>query len=180
MFDTMIVYDAMRTVPNFPKEGIMYHDITTVWKDPDSYKASQNIMKEMAPRPSQFDKVVAIEARGWVYGAVIAYELNKGFVPIRKHGKLPAETESITYGLEYGEDTLEIHKDAITKGDRVVLVDDLIVTGGSTLAAAELVERLGGQIVKIIALTDLTGLKGMDKIDAANYVVETDFSFPDK
>lgn len=180
MYKTMLVHDNMRTIPDFPKEGVMFRDITTVWKVPEAFIASQDLMMEMAPPANTFDKVVAIEARGWVYGSVIAYEFKKGFVPIRKHGKLPAETESITYGLEYGEDTVEIHKDAINPGEKILLVDDLIATGGSTLSAVKLIEELGGTVVKIIALTDLVGLRGVAKILDAGYQVETDISFPGK
>lgn len=153
----------IRDVPDFPVKGVLFKDITTLLKDPDAF---QEAIDGLVDRflDEDIDIVAAIEARGFIFGAPLAYELAAGFVPIRKPGKLPWEKISASYALEYGTNTLEIHKDAIQPGQRVLLVDDVLATGGSAKAAAELIERLGGKIVSIVFLVDLTYLKGMEKL----------------
>jgi adenine phosphoribosyltransferase len=150
---------SVRSVPNFPKPGIVFRDITTLLKDSRSLKAVNEILVNRY-RESKIDTVVGIESRGFIFGASLALDLGAGFVPIRKKGKLPAETIREEYALEYGTDTIEIHKDAISKGDRVLLHDDLLATGGTIGAAMKLVERLGGTIVETAFLIELTFLNG--------------------
>ena len=149
----------IRVIEDFPKEGISFMDVTTLVKDGEAYKAA---IKELAEKikPLNVDVIVGPEARGFLFGAPVAYELGIGFVPVRKPGKLPGETIKHDYALEYGTDSLEIHKDAITKGMRVALVDDLLATGGTILAAAKLVESLGGEVVHIGFLIELSFLNG--------------------
>ena len=149
----------IRVIEDFPKEGISFKDVTTLIKDGEAYKAA---IKELAEkiRPLNVDVIVGPEARGFLFGAPVAYELGVGFVPVRKPGKLPGETVKYEYALEYGTDALEIHKDGITKGMRVALVDDLLATGGTILAAAKLVEGLGGEVVHIGFLIELGFLNG--------------------
>jgi adenine phosphoribosyltransferase len=152
----------IRSVPDFPKPGILFYDITTVLKD----KAG---MAELIDAFAQHyidkkvDLVLGIEARGFIFGPALAYRLNAGFVPVRKPGKLPAETLTIKYDLEYGSDSLQIHKDAIQPGQRVIIVDDLLATGGTMLATTELVKQLGGEIVGLTVAIELDFLKGRDK-----------------
>ena len=170
------IKSKIRTVPNWPKEGIMFRDITTLIKDPEGLKLSVDDFvaryKEM-----NIDVVVGIDSRGFIMGGAIAYLLNKGFVPVRKKGKLPAETESVEYELEDGTDCVEIHKDAISQGQRVVIVDDLIATGGTALAAAELVKKLGGEIVEFAFVVDLPDVGGSKKLKNAGlpYYAQTVF-----
>jgi len=150
---------SIRNVPDFPKPGIVFRDITTLLKDPRSFQAVNDILASRY-KDSNIDKVVGIESRGFILGATLAMQLGAGFVPIRKKGKLPAETIRENYALEYGTDTIEIHKDAIAKGDRILLHDDLLATGGTIAAAARLVERLGGIIVELTFLVELEFLNG--------------------
>lgn len=150
---------SIRNVPDFPKPGIVFRDITTLLKDPRSFQAVNDILANRY-KDSNIDKVVGIESRGFILGATLAMQLGAGFVPIRKKGKLPAETIRENYALEYGTDTIEIHKDAIAKGDRILLHDDLLATGGTIAAAARLVERLGGIIVELTFLVELEFLNG--------------------
>jgi adenine phosphoribosyltransferase len=150
---------SIRSVPDFPKSGIVFRDITTLLKDPRSFRTINEILVERY-KGSTIDKVVGIESRGFIVGASLALQLGAGFVPIRKKGKLPAETIREEYALEYGADTIEIHKDAIVKGERILLHDDLLATGGTIAAATKLVERLGGAIVEIAFLIELEFLKG--------------------
>jgi len=153
----------IRDVPDFPKEGIIFKDITTLTKDPQAFKeAVDTIADHYADR--RIDLVVAVEARGYVFGAPIAYNLGAGFILVRKSGKLPAEALREEYELEYGTDSVEMHKDAIKPGQRVLIVDDLIATGGSAAATARLVERLGGEVVGIAFLIELTFLEGVEKL----------------
>jgi len=154
----------IRTIPNFPKEGIMFRDITTLLADPEGLKKTLQYFL-IRYKGRKIDKVVGIESRGFIIGGALAYLLNKGFVPVRKKGKLPGETTSITYELEYGTDTLEMHTDSIKPGENILLVDDLIATGGSCKAAADLIERLGGNIVECAFIVDLPDLKGKEKIN---------------
>lgn len=155
--------DYVRTIPDFPEEGIMFRDITTVLQDKDGFKLAIDKLKELL-EGVDFDVVAGAESRGFIFGAPLAYDLNKSLVPIRKKGKLPCETVSAEYELEYGTAVIEMHKDSIQKGQKVVIVDDLIATGGTIEAAAKLVEQLGGEVVKIIFLIELEGLKGREKL----------------
>lgn len=149
----------IRAIEDFPKEGISFKDVTTLLKDGKAYKESIKVIADKI-RDLNVDVIVGPEARGFLFGAPVAYELGVGFVPVRKPGKLPGETAKYEYSLEYGTDALEIHKDAITKGMRVALVDDLLATGGTILAAAKLVESLGGEVVHIGFLIELGFLNG--------------------
>jgi adenine phosphoribosyltransferase len=153
--------DYIRNIPDFPEKGIIFRDITSVLQDADGLQLT---IDEFVKRLEgvDFDIVAGTESRGFLFGMPIAYALHKPFVPIRKKGKLPCETVEKTYDLEYGTATIEIHKDAINKGDRVVLIDDLIATGGTIKAAADLVELLGGEVAKALFLIELTDLKGRE------------------
>ncbi len=153
----------IRTVKDFPKKGIMFRDITTLLKEPVALKKTATHLFDFT-KNKNITKVVGIESRGFLFGISLAEKLDVGFVPCRKKGKLPAETESITYSLEYGEDTLQIHKDAISEGDKVLIHDDLLATGGTAQAACKLVEKLGGQVVQVSFIIELTFLKGRTKL----------------
>jgi adenine phosphoribosyltransferase len=154
----------VRDIPDFPIQGILFRDITTLLKDGPSFKRAIDGLTEQL-RPLKPDKVVAIESRGFIFGAPIAAMLGIGFVPVRKLGKLPAETISAEYELEYGTNSVEMHRDAITSGERVVIVDDLLATGGTTLATIELVERLNGHIVALAFLIELTDLAARENLE---------------
>lgn len=153
------VKDYIRTIPDFPEKGIMFRDVTSVIQDADGLKLA---IDEMIKRLDglDFDVIAGAESRGFVFGMPIAYALHKPFVMVRKAGKLPCETVSKTYDLEYGTATIEMHKDSVKPGQKVVLVDDLIATGGTMQEAAELVEELGGEVVKMLFLIELAGLNG--------------------
>jgi len=154
---------AIRDVPDFPKKGIVFKDITTLLKDPALFRRTVDLLAVLCgERP--VDKVVAIESRGFILGGVLASRLGAGFVPVRKPGKLPAKTLRASYALEYGTDTLEIHEDALKKGERVLIVDDVIATGGTAHAAGELVDRLGAKVVAFAFLVELTFLNGREKL----------------
>lgn len=153
----------IRDVPNFPKEGIIFKDITTLLKDFNGMRDAVDELYKFL-KNKKITKVAGIESRGFILGGVLSQKLNAGFVPIRKPGKLPAETISESYSLEYGTDSIEIHKDAIQQGDKVLLHDDLLATGGTMEAACKLVERLGGEVVQISFLIELTFLNGRDKL----------------
>lgn len=155
--------DYIRNIPDFPKSGILFRDITTLLKDKKAYKLAVNTLVSRY-KDKKIDVVVAVEARGFILGGVIAYKLGAGFVPVRKKGKLPAKTNSVTYNLEYGTDTLEIHHDAIKPNDKVLIVDDLLATGGTVKAATDLVKQLQGKIAGIAFLIELTELKGKEKL----------------
>lgn len=169
--------DYIRTVPNFPKEGVMFRDVTTLLQNPESLKKAIDSMQDNL-KDTDFDAIVGAESRGFIFGAPIAYNLNKAFIPIRKKGKLPYETIEESYELEYGKATLEIHKDAIKPGQKVVIVDDLIGTGGTLEAMIKLVERLGGKVEKILCLIELPELKGREKLKGYN--LETNIIFNGK
>ena len=171
------VEDYIRNIPDFPEEGIIFRDITTVLQDAEGLKLAIDEMIGLL-KDVDFDVVAGAESRGFIFGMPIAYALGKSFVPVRKQGKLPCETVSQTYDLEYGTATIEIHKDAIQPGQKVVLVDDLIATGGTMEAAAKLVEQLGGEVVKIIFLLELAGLKGREKL--ADYDVASVVTYEGK
>lgn len=165
----------IRNVPDFPVKGIQFKDITTLLKDGELF--AQVIDQMYDPfRHEDIDKISAVEARGFILGGALSYKLNLGFVPIRKPGKLPAETLAEEYDLEYGKDSIEVHQDGVRKGDRVLLVDDLLATGGTAAAACKLIERLGGKIIGISFLIELTELKGREKLD--NYKVNSLITYP--
>lgn len=157
------IKDYIKTIPNFPKEGIMFRDITSVIEDPEGLKLSIDEMTSLI-KDLDFNVIVGPESRGFIFGMPIAYNLNKAFVPVRKKGKLPRETIEESYDLEYGSATLEVHKDAIKPGDKVVVIDDLIATGGTLEAIIKLIERLGGQVVRVCTLIELVDLKARDKM----------------
>ncbi|MGJ8714567.1 MAG: adenine phosphoribosyltransferase [Maribacter stanieri] len=154
----------IRDVPNFPKEGVIFKDITLLLQNPNALKETTSALFELL-EGQKIDKVVGMESRGFIFGPLLAQKLNAGFVPIRKPGKLPSETLSETYDLEYGTDTLEIHFDAIKKGDKVLVHDDVLATGGTANAACKLIERLGGVIVQCNFLIELTFLNGVSKVE---------------
>ncbi|SFB36047.1 adenine phosphoribosyltransferase [Acetitomaculum ruminis DSM 5522] len=158
--------DYIRSIPDFPEEGNIFRDITTVISDKDGLQLAIDEMAALAD--VDFDHVVGLEARGFIFGMPLAYKLKKGFIPVRKKGKLPCETESQEYDLEYGTATIEIHKDALKPGDKVVIVDDLLATGGTIEAAIKLVEKLGAKVEKIVVLVELKGLNGREKIGNYN------------
>jgi len=153
----------IREIPDFPKPGILFYDITTLLKDPVAYKESIDLMLEPW-RTDKVDLVVGMESRGFIFSAPMAYLLNAGLVPVRKLGKLPAETITVEYALEYGSNTLEIHRDAIQPGQRVLVVDDLLATGGTVRGTIDLVERLQGEVVGLGFLVELEFLKGRDRL----------------
>ena len=155
---------VIRDIPDFPKEGIIFKDITTLLKDTGAFKESIDLMVEHYSY-YDFDYIAGIEARGFIYAAPMAYVMNKGFIPIRKPGKLPGNTVSIEYELEYGTNKIEIHADAIKKGDKVLLIDDLLATGGTVKASIDLIEKIGGKIAGIGFLLELCFLNGREKLD---------------
>lgn len=157
----------IREVPDFPKEGINFYDITTLLKDPEGLKQTIDALAAQV-EGEKIDTVIGVESRGFIFGAPLAYHLNAGFVPVRKPKKLPAEKVSVSYDLEYGQDTLEMHKDAVGEGHRVLIVDDLLATGGTAKAVTELVEGLGGKIVSLLFVVELDFLNGRAKFDGYN------------
>lgn len=166
------VADYIKSIKDFPKEGIIFRDVTSVLENAEGFSLAIDAMnKELSD--VEYDVIAGTESRGFIFGAPIAYMNKKGFIPVRKKGKLPRETVSMSYALEYGEAEIEIHKDAIKPGDRVVIVDDLIATGGTVEAAAKLIEQLGGKVVKmvfLIELVDLGARKLLDGYDIASVV----------
>ncbi|MBI4843079.1 MAG: adenine phosphoribosyltransferase [Nitrospirae bacterium] len=168
----MSIKSKIRTIPDHPKKGIMFRDITTLIKDPVGFRlVIDSFTQRYIEDGVKFDIIVGIEARGFIIGGALSYTLGKGFVPIRKIGKLPAEVERHEYELEYGTDTVEIHKDAIAKGARVLLVDDLLATGGTALAAAALIEKLGGKVAEMAFIVDLPDVGGHKKLTDKGYSV---------
>ena len=166
----MPVKSRIRTVPHYPKQGIMFRDITTLLKDPIGLRVT---IDELVRRykDMKIDKIAGIESRGFILGAPLAFALGKGFIPIRKQGKLPAETIGHDYELEYGTDRIEIHTDAIDKGEKVLLVDDLIATGGTAEAACKLIEKMGGQIVECCFVIDLPDIGGRARLEKHGHKV---------
>ena len=154
----------IRTIPDFPEEGIMFRDITTVTQDPEGFKLAVDSMQDLI-KDLDYDVMVGVESRGFIFGAAIAYNMGKGFSLVRKKGKLPHTTISQEYDLEYGTATVEMHVDAIKPGQKVVIIDDLIATGGSAKAAIDLVEKLGAEVVDCLFLVELKGLNGRAKLD---------------
>jgi adenine phosphoribosyltransferase len=162
--------EYVRSIPDFPEPGIIFRDVTTILQDPDGLcLAIDGIRKALDGL--EFDVVVGPESRGFIFGVPVAYAMHKGFVPIRKKGKLPCETVSVSYDLEYGSAELEIHADAIRPGQKVVVIDDLIATGGTTEAIIKLIEKLGGEVVKLCFVMELAGLNGRKKL--RDYPVES-------
>jgi adenine phosphoribosyltransferase len=160
----------IRSIPDWPKKGILFYDITTLLADKDAFTTAVKAISDKY-RNKKIDYVAAVEARGFIFGAVVAANLGVGFVPIRKKGKLPFKTESVTYDLEYGTDTLCVHIDAVKKGANVLMVDDLLATGGTMAAACKLIEKIGGKIEGIAFLIELKDLNGREKIK--NYNIST-------
>lgn len=159
------LHETIRNVPDFPKKGIVFRDITTLLKDANAFSNTIDAFHAKY-QGERIDKVVGIESRGFIFGAPLAYKLGAGFVPVRKPNKLPAETLKEEYALEYGTDAVEVHIDAITQGERVLLVDDLLATGGTVLATAKLIERLGGNIVSLAFLIELSFLNARSRLSS--------------
>src|SRR5712692_7800523 len=155
---------GVRDVPDFPKKGIVFKDITPILSDPALFRASIDLFLERC-RGRKIDKIVGIDARGFLFGSAVAYELGVGFVPLRKKGRLPYKTESAKYSLEYGEAEMELHIDAITRGERVVLIDDLLATGGTSASAATLIKKVGGELLEAQFLIELEFLHGRQKLE---------------
>lgn len=173
---TSALKDAIRSIPDYPKPGIVFRDITTLLGDARAFRrAVDELVHPYAG--GRIDQVAGIEARGFILGGAIAHQLSSGFVPIRKRGKLPHTTVSIAYALEYGTDEMEIHSDAVKPGDRVILVDDLIATGGTATAAVELLRRIGAEVVAACFVIDLPELGGADRLRALDLPVRTLIEF---
>lgn len=162
---TVEVYlkEKIRDLHDWPQKGVIFRDITTVLMDPEAFRAAIDALYDQL-KDMDFSKIVAVESRGFIFGATLAYKMGKGFIPVRKPGKLPCETISQSYELEYGTDTIEMHKDAVLEGEKVVILDDLIATGGSAGAAASLVEKAGGSVEALVFLIELEFLNGRDKL----------------
>lgn len=171
------IEDYVISIPDFPEPGIIFRDITGILRDPDGLKLSVDKLQEML-EGVEFDAVLGLESRGFIYGMPIAYNLHKAFIPVRKKGKLPRETVSIKYDLEYGAAEIEIHKEDLRPGMKVVIIDDLIATGGTVEAAVKLAERLGAEVVKIAFVMELAGLKGRDRLKG--YDVESVITYEGK
>ena len=168
----MPIKSKIRTVPDYPKKGIMFRDITTLIKDPVGFRlVIDSLTQRYIKGDVQFEIIVGIESRGFIIGGALSYCLGKGFVPIRKKGKLPADKITHEYDLEYGTDIIEIHKDAIEKGDKVLVVDDLLATGGTALAAAALIEKLGGTVSEMAFIVDLQDVGGHKRLTEKGYRV---------
>ena len=156
------IKSLIRSIPDFPKKGILFRDITPLLQNREGFQRVMKLLRKECP--GDIEAIVGIESRGFIFGGALAANLKVGFVPIRKKGKLPYRTAKITYQLEYGTETIEIHKDSIRPGERIILVDDLLATGGTAAASAKLIENLGGKIIKILFLIELTDLKGKEKL----------------
>ena len=161
------IKSKVRSIPDWPIEGVIFRDITTILQDPKAHREVSAIFHDRYAN-QQIDKIVGIDARGFLFGSVLAYKLDIGFVPIRKKGKLPYKTISESYTLEYGEETVEIHEDALSENERVVIVDDLMATGGTIAAAVNLVEKLGSEIVECAFVVELPDLNGKAKLNGQN------------
>ncbi|UOB16747.1 adenine phosphoribosyltransferase [Abyssalbus ytuae] len=163
----MNIEDFIRDIPDFPKEGIVFKDITPLLLSPEALKETTSLLLKMVGN-SKIDKVIGMESRGFFFATLLARELDAGFIPVRKPNKLPAKTISESYGLEYGSDILEIHEDAINEGDKILIHDDVLATGGTAEAVCKMVQRLGGEIIQCNFLIELTFLKGADKLKGYN------------
>ena len=173
----MDLRNYIRSIPDYPKKGILFRDITTLIKNPDAFKFANNKIIEIAKK-IEFDKVSAIESRGFVFASTLAYTLNKPFILLRKKDKLPAETHSVDFKLEYGEATIEVHKDSISDGDKVLVIDDLIATGGTAEAAAKLIDISGGKVAGFIFVISLFDLPGNKLLLDKGYKTESLIKFP--
>ena len=173
-----MINGAIRTIPDFPREGMFFRDLTTLWKEPEVYQASISAMKLFIEDDFVNIKIAGIEARGWVYAATLADRMYRPFIAIRKNGVLPANTITAYYNAEFDDNAIEIHEDAISKGDRVILVDDLIATGKTLRAATKCIERLGGEIIKIVALADIEKCGGKDYLRKHGYTTRTVITYP--
>ena len=173
----MDLKDKIRSIEDYPQKGVIFRDITTLLKDAEGLKDAVDAITASLADVS-FDLVLSPESRGFIFGMPVAYNMGKGFVPVRKAGKLPAETISKEYELEYGKATIEIHKDAIKPGQKVVIVDDLMATGGTAEAMIKLIEGLGGKVVKTVFLMELAGLNGRDRLEG--YDVDAVITYPGK
>jgi adenine phosphoribosyltransferase len=162
MNNNSLLEKSIRNIPDFPKKGILFRDVTTLIQNKEAFKKSVDLLAKKY-KGKGFDKVVGVEARGFIFGAAVAHKIGAGFVPVRKKGKLPYKTISTTYELEYGTDTLEIHQDAIIPGEKILIIDDLLATGGTVKAVIELVKQLGGHIAGIGFVIELVDLNGTDK-----------------
>jgi len=170
----MDLKETIRSIKDWPIKGVIFRDLTTLMQDPAAFRESCDILYERY-KDMNIDKIVGIDARGFVFGAVLAYKLDIGFIPVRKKGKLPWKTIQKTYSLEYGEDTIEIHEDAIEKGEKVIIVDDLIATGGTIGATVKLVKQLGADIIECAFVVELPDLKGRDQIQGCKVFSITEF-----
>ena len=173
----MDLKDYIRSIPNYPKKGILFRDITTLIKDPEAFKFTNDKIIEIAKKMN-FDKVAAIESRGFVFASTVSYSLNKPFILLRKKNKLPAETHSVDFKLEYGEATIEVHKDSISKSEKILVIDDLIATGGTAEAAAKLIEISGGVVAGFIFVINLFDLPGNKLLIDKGYKTESLIEFP--
>lgn len=171
------VEDYVRSIPDFPEPGIIFRDVTTILQDGEGLHLAVDQLVDLV-KDLDFDLVVGPESRGFIFGVPVAYVLRKGFIPVRKKGKLPDETIAVEYDLEYGSSEIEIHKDAIKPGQKVIIIDDLIATGGTIEAMTKLIERLGGEVVKICFVMELAGLHGREKLK--NYEVESLITYEGK
>ena len=171
------IEEYVRSIPDFPEPGIIFRDVTSILQDPDGLKLSIDLIQEKL-EGLDFDVIAGTESRGFIFGVPVAYNLHKAFVPVSKKGKLPCETVSAEYDLEYGKASIEIHKDAIKPGQKVVIVDDLIATGGTTEAIVKLIEKMGGEVVKICCVMELAGLKGREKLNG--YAVDALITYEGK
>jgi len=167
----------IRSIPDYPKKGILFRDITTLIKDADAFKYTNDKIIELSKK-IEFDKVAAIESRGFVFASTLSYQLRKPFILLRKKNKLPAETHSIDFELEYGKATIEVHKDSITKGEKILIIDDLIATGGTADAAAKLVEMSGGKVAGFIFVINLFDLPGDKLLKDKGYFTKSLVNFP--
>lgn len=174
--DIAALRERVRTVPDFPKPGVDFRDLTPILQDPEAFQALCGHYIERY-RDAGIELVAGIDARGFILGAVLAHALNAGFVPVRKAGKLPFESIGESYALEYGSSAIELHTDAVRPGEKVLLVDDLIATGGTMLAAARLLQRLGADVVEAVAIIDLPALGGSDKLKTAGFAVHAPLAY---
>lgn len=171
------IEEYVRSIPDFPEEGIIFRDVTSILEDADGLHLAIDLLQDKL-KDLDFDVVVGPESRGFIFGVPVAYNMHKAFIPVRKKGKLPCETVEIEYDLEYGSAVIEMHKDSIKPGQKVVIIDDLMATGGTIEAIVKLVERLGGIVVKIAFLMELEGLEGRKKLEG--YDVDTVIAYPGK
>ena len=171
------IEEYVRSIPDFPEEGIIFRDVTSILEDADGLHLAIDLLQDKL-KDVEFDLIVGPESRGFIFGVPIAYNMRKAFIPVRKKGKLPCETVEIEYDLEYGSAVIEMHKDSIKPGQKVVIIDDLMATGGTIEAIVKLVERLGGEVVKIAFLMELEGLEGRKKLEG--YDVDTVIAYPGK